>query len=378
MSSLRQLQRAASAAIGAVLLFQGTPALSTMQRTFVASSGSDANACSITQPCRSFAAAVAQTMPGGEVIVLDSAGYGGVTIGKALSIVAPAGVYAGISVPSGVGITINAGTSDVVVLRGLTLTGLGGSTGIEVTSVGALHTSNLEIANFSSRGINFVAGSFNSAIPAKLFVADSVVHGSGTGIWIQPPVSTVSSGFITRSRFERNQNGVVFLGVTTGHISDSTAQGNSSLGFLADQGSNVAISDCLVHGPSFEGITVRNAKLRVARCNSDGATTAYYSIGAAARAVIVDSVGHAAGAAFRAEDGAIMTLERCTATDSSFGMLVFGSGGAEVRVSGSTVVNNGFGFDVVSGAGSLETRQNNSLRGNGTDATGNVVPFGAL
>src|SRR5215467_2941533 len=92
-----------------------------VQRTFVSGLGSDSNPCSRTSPCRTFGAAIAQTNPSGEVIVLDSAGYGPVTIGKAISITAPSGIYAGVSVFSGDGITVNAGSSDVVVLRGLTV-----------------------------------------------------------------------------------------------------------------------------------------------------------------------------------------------------------------------------------------------------------------
>src|SRR5512143_3979157 len=85
------------------------------QRTFVASYGSDANPCSVTQPCRGFAAAILQADAGGEVVVLDSGGYGPVTIGKSIALIAPEGVYAGISVldttPGLRGIVINAGPS---------------------------------------------------------------------------------------------------------------------------------------------------------------------------------------------------------------------------------------------------------------------------
>ncbi len=72
------------------------------QRTFVASSGADTNSCAITQPCRSFASAIALTAAGGEVIVLDSAGYGPVTITQSVSIIAPPGVYAGITAFAGI------------------------------------------------------------------------------------------------------------------------------------------------------------------------------------------------------------------------------------------------------------------------------------
>ena len=59
-----------------LFLFSATGAATTAQRTFVASTGNDANPCSIAAPCRGFARAITQTSAGGEVIVLDSAGYG--------------------------------------------------------------------------------------------------------------------------------------------------------------------------------------------------------------------------------------------------------------------------------------------------------------
>ena len=97
------------------------------QRTFVASNGNDANACSLAAPCRGFARAITQTSANGEIIVLDSAGYGAVTIDRSVTITAPAGVYAGISVFTGAGITV-ATPGAAVTLRGLTINGQGGAT----------------------------------------------------------------------------------------------------------------------------------------------------------------------------------------------------------------------------------------------------------
>ena len=60
------------------------------QRTFVsAQTGNDANTvnnCSVTQPCRNFNAAVGVVNAGGEVVALDSGGYGAVTISKAVTL----------------------------------------------------------------------------------------------------------------------------------------------------------------------------------------------------------------------------------------------------------------------------------------------------
>jgi hypothetical protein len=67
-------------------------------RTFVSGHGGDSNPCSIAALCRSFAGAIAQTNAGGEVAVVDTAGYGAVTIIRAVSIVNEEGVEAGITV----------------------------------------------------------------------------------------------------------------------------------------------------------------------------------------------------------------------------------------------------------------------------------------
>src|SRR5437588_4826589 len=82
----------------------------TAQRSFVsAGSGSDSNPCTRSAPCRNFQAAIAQTVSGGEVVALDSGGYGPVTINQAITLVAPPGVYAGVTAFSGPAIGINAG-----------------------------------------------------------------------------------------------------------------------------------------------------------------------------------------------------------------------------------------------------------------------------
>jgi len=100
------------------------------QRTFVsAESGSDLNSCTRSAPCRSFSAAIPFTDPDGEVIAIDSGGYGGVTIPQSISIISPKGVQAGITASSGTAITVNAGDSAHVVLKNLYLSSLGALNG---------------------------------------------------------------------------------------------------------------------------------------------------------------------------------------------------------------------------------------------------------
>src|SRR5664279_393117 len=85
------------------------PAMAQNARSFVSPTGNDAAACTLAAPCRTFAAAFVLTNAGGEIAVLGTAGYGTLTINKAISIVNGGGFEAGIAVPSGgIGIIITA------------------------------------------------------------------------------------------------------------------------------------------------------------------------------------------------------------------------------------------------------------------------------
>jgi len=144
-------------ALPAAALAQSSPPPSGSARTFVSGLGLDTNPCTITEPCRTFAVAAANTAAGGEITVLNSAGYGQVTITQAMSI-SSRGAEAAILVPaSGVGITINA-PSATVSLRGLVIDGAG-------------HT--------TTTGISLVAA-------ASVTVHDSVIRNLATGIQATP------------------------------------------------------------------------------------------------------------------------------------------------------------------------------------------------
>ncbi|HEY8131773.1 MAG TPA: proprotein convertase P-domain-containing protein, partial [Thermoanaerobaculia bacterium] len=141
-------------------------------RTFVSTQGSDANPCIPTLPCRTFGRALDATFYGGEIIVLKSGGYGPVTIAKAITIVTPDGVYAGlVASAGGNGITINATPGDVITLKGLTLNGVGGgANGIQVSNGAAVELSNLVINGFTT-GIS-------ASGAERVHVYDSLIRGS--------------------------------------------------------------------------------------------------------------------------------------------------------------------------------------------------------
>src|SRR5438445_3623083 len=82
-------------------------------RTWVSGVGDDANPCSRTAPCKTFAGAISKTAAAGEISVLDPGGYGAVTITKSISIVA-AGAEGSILGSGTNGVAINAAPTDVV------------------------------------------------------------------------------------------------------------------------------------------------------------------------------------------------------------------------------------------------------------------------
>lgn len=180
----------AVAALLLVLLPPPTALATTAQRTFVASNGSDVHPCTLSQPCRSFAAAIAKTSDGGEVIVLDSAGYGPVTINQSVSIIAPEGIYAGITVTSTVGIIVS-GAGIEVALRGLSLNGQGGVT----------------IA------IDFVQGAF-------LSIEGCQITNFGTGVELEAPNSRVS---IQNAHIRNNSEAGLFMRGVSGGLQASIA-----------------------------------------------------------------------------------------------------------------------------------------------------------
>ncbi|MCX8254517.1 hypothetical protein RHAL1_01531 [Beijerinckiaceae bacterium RH AL1] len=123
-----------------VLALGGAPAAQAQAvRTWVSGVGDDANPCSRTAPCKTFAGAISKTAAAGEISVLDPGGYGAVTITKSISIVAK-GIEAGITSPGIAAIVVNAGPADFVSIRGLTIEGGGtGTYGIRVLQAGSVN-----------------------------------------------------------------------------------------------------------------------------------------------------------------------------------------------------------------------------------------------
>jgi hypothetical protein len=167
--------------LAVVLLTAAASAQATTLRAFVSSTGNDANAatnCAQTAPCRTFAAAYPTVTAGGELIALDTAGYGpltgGNTINKAITIATVPGATAFVVVATGTtGFNIAAGPTDLIILRNINFNGsnAASTTGITLTS-GRLHAESCKLAQLTT-GI--------SITNAKANLSDCIVTGNTTG-----------------------------------------------------------------------------------------------------------------------------------------------------------------------------------------------------
>ena len=274
-------------------------------RIFVSGLGNDANPGTREQPKRTFASALTVTDPGGEVVVLDPAGFGSSTllINKSVSIIVPAGIFGGIRATSGSAITVAAGPNDTVVLRGLTLNSGGATEGIVFQSGRALHVESCIINGFTGGSAIFVSSIAGES--AQLYVKDTICRRNSTGI-----ACLAGRGSLDHVRLEQNGTGLlVSKSGTQVSIANSVASGNGFGLYAFSSVAELKIEACLVANNVFSGI--------------------------------------------QSQDG------------------------AAVRVSNSTVTNNGTGLVNVNGS-TLESRGNNTVRGNPVPVDGTITPFSGM
>ncbi|HKH45172.1 MAG TPA: hypothetical protein VKM72_10955 [Thermoanaerobaculia bacterium] len=208
-------------------------------RTWVSGVGDDANPCSRTAPCKTFAGAISKTATAGEINVLDPGGFGGVTINKSITI-SSEGFEAGVLVSGTNAIIINATTTSNVVLRGLDIEGLGtGLVGIKVLGgLGSLHVEKCTINNFRGANSSGIEIATTVAGTTQVFIKDTIIRNNGqnTGgaILINPSGAGVAvKASLDNVRLENNNFGFKVQGSTTASVSNSVAAGNFAAGFSA-------------------------------------------------------------------------------------------------------------------------------------------------
>jgi parallel beta-helix repeat protein len=191
----------------ACFLLAASAASGQASRTWVSGVGDDANPCSRTAPCKTFAGAISKTAAKGEISVLDPGGYGAVTITKSITINGT-GQLAGILAAGTNGIIINALATDTVVIKNISIEGFGtGINGIRLLAGGFLHVQGVEISGFAQKGI-----SIESSTATQVFIQDSFIRNNktvnGGGIVIAPGATGSVTGTIDNVRAEQNLFGI--------------------------------------------------------------------------------------------------------------------------------------------------------------------------
>ncbi len=216
-----------------LLLVANTLASAQATRTWVSGVGDDANPCSRTAPCKTFAGAISKTAAGGEIDCLDPGGFGAVTITKSITIDGT-GITGGILNAGTNGVVVNALATDIVTLRNVSIQGVKtGLNGINFLNGGVLNLEGVVISGNTQKGLNFAPG-----MNSKLFVKDSIIRGNkdpvnGGGIKLSPAATFSVTASLDNVRLEDNQFGLFADDRVKVAISNSVLSGNAGQGLIA-------------------------------------------------------------------------------------------------------------------------------------------------
>ncbi len=240
-------------------------------RTWVSGVGDDANPCSRTAPCKTFAGAISKTAACGEIDALDPGGFGAVTITKSITIDGT-GTLAGIlaSLTTGVIINVNAATAatDVVTLRGLTINGAcNGIRGVLVTNAmpKAVNIEDCVIFRFANEGVRWATTTGTSG---RLNIRNSVIRdNTGDAVFASAAAGQVKGTF-ENSSFIGSGNGV-HAAINSRLTADQCQfSGNSSNGILADGSVGVMrVSNSAIHNNGTNGVNASSGVVGINSCD---------------------------------------------------------------------------------------------------------------
>lgn len=225
------------------IVLLGTTLLSAQaSRTWVSGVGDDANPCSRTAPCKTFAGAISKTAAGGEIDALDPGGFGALTITKALTIDGGGGQVASVLVAGTNGIVVAAGPNDVVILRNLRINGISGSgngglNGIRFLSGKDLNVENVYIFGFTQNGIDIALGQA-SPVPEAHILNSVIKNVGGVGIRAANTAGLVQVGIhdtdviLSTTGIEAAQHAHVV-------VSRAVVENGSTAGLLADDSASL-------------------------------------------------------------------------------------------------------------------------------------------
>jgi len=251
------------------VLLKATSVEAQATRTWVSGVGDDANPCSRTAPCKTFAGAISKTVAGGEINCLDPGGFGAVTITRSITIDCK-GTFGSILAAGTNGVNINdAGTTPgtiVVNLKHLSINGANsGLIGINFISGLSLHLDNVTIENFNSGtavGLRFAPSNAGARF---LHVNDSYIWNNGIppstggGILIQPTAAGAQAvAVINNTAVEFGAGGIIANATTAGvvmTVNKSRVAHNRGGGITSSNGARTMVTDTVVIDNSGIGVS---------------------------------------------------------------------------------------------------------------------------
>jgi hypothetical protein len=296
-----------------VFFLQAAPVHAQASRTWVSGVGDDANPCSRTAPCKTFAGAISKTAVNGEINCLDPGGFGAVTITKSITIDCHE-VFASI---------LNAGTNGInIPFDSFAQT--------DVRKTVRLRNLNLNGVNTGLIGIRITGGAIITG--GAVFIEDCLIDGNFGG---------AARGISE----ERTGGGELF-------ISNTTVRNMGQTGIQVNPGGGTVAG--LRINAVFDSIRVENANFGVA-------------IGNNGRAMINRSVfaGHSQGGIEAEGPLAAVQVDVSNSVSSNNGTGVQNGGGTvTIRLSNNDIAFNGTAF-----GGATQSFNNNRVQGNETLGT---------
>jgi hypothetical protein len=301
------------------LLLPATPAHAQAFRTFVSGTGDDANPCSRTAPCKTFAGAISKTQVNGEINCLDPGGFGALTITKSITV----------DCREVFGSILNAGTNGINVA----FDSFGGA---DVRKTVRLRNININGVDTGIIGIRITGGAVITA--GVVIIEDCLIDGDFAG----------SARGISEER----------IGGGELYVSNTTVRNTGQIGILLAPGGGGVAGQRI--DAAFDNVRAQNSTFGIV-------------IGNNGRAMINRSVftGHT--------QAGILVGGGLAPIEANISNTVSSNNGIGVQNSGGTVTirlaNNDISFNGTALSGATQSFGNNRLLGN-TSAGNDATPIG--
>jgi hypothetical protein len=229
--------------------------------TWVSGTGSDANTGTRTSPFATFATAIANTTAGGIISVVDSGDFGAVTINKSVTIDG-GGIGGTITFTGAEGIFVSAGASDTVILRHLTVNGLGvGTDAVFLSTALNLIIENCTLENFTDIGLGIGSSSAQNVVVKNTNITGGTL---GLRVFQGTGPDRISMRGVTISGAS---SAAVFIRSGLTEISDSVIT-QSAIGLEDDTNSTINVANSVVSYNTIDAMAFATSTILLSNNNT--------------------------------------------------------------------------------------------------------------